>query len=204
MKVINVLAIFILGFVNVNAQSDSVLIHGKYRPYVMKEEIRGEAPERRFICSIELQDAVRVDSISKAQKRKQVSSDTINRNIFICPSEDDVNIQHYLDDMPINGLKYVFLDILLHKNPHLKSLIDGKRLTFLIRIDMDGVLYGIHTIVYDEQIVEIFHNSAKELLQMLNRVYCFKKPSTYGLDEGVSYVLPIHSNDWQDLLDLFQ
>ena len=39
MKVINVLAIFILGFVNVNAQSGSVLIGGKNRFFHIESDM---------------------------------------------------------------------------------------------------------------------------------------------------------------------
>ena len=194
MKVINVLTIFILGFVNVYAQTDSVLIHGKQRPYIIEDKI-----ETEHLCTIEITDAIHLDSIAKQKYlQRNAPKDTANRRVISC----EMNSDAYMCTIPpIEGMKYVILDVLRHKHPNAKELMGDKNLVFAMSVDMEGVLCRVSLFSHHKQASDITRDCMKDLLKTLNLVYRFEKPAKYNMYKSVSYSFPIRPDDWEKLFD---
>ena len=200
MKAINVLIFFIMGLVNVYAQSDSILINGLLRPIFIKEEM--ESINSNYYISIEITDAIRLDSIAKqAYLAKQAPKDTTKELVFSCPSEIEIGSQNYMYNMPpFDGIKYVVLDVLQHKYPNLIELMDGGNIVTSISIDMEGVLYRLIFSTPKKHIADLLKDSMKDMLQKLNLIYRFEKPSKYNMYQPAAYSFSIRPEDREKLI----
>ena len=196
MKVINVLAIFILGFVNVNAQSGSVLIGGKNRSFHIESGMEASS------CTITLTDAVCFDSIAWQKLQKQLQfEDTITDRVFRCPGRQEAYSMNYIAHLPPReGMSIVILDVLRHKYPQARKVIGDKKLIVVIAEDMDGILYYLNISCLNAKTSEMMKGCMVDIIRVLNTVYRFEKPSKYGMYEPVQFSFPIWPKDWDYLI----
>jgi len=144
-------------------------------------------------------DAIHLDSITKQKYlQRNAPKDTDNRRVISC----EMNSDAYMCTIPpIEGMKYVILDVLRHKHTNAKELMGDKNLVFAMSVDMEGVLCRVSLFSHHKQASDITRDCMKDLLKTLNLVYRFEKPAKYNMYKSVSYSFPIRPDDWEKIFD---
>ncbi len=165
------------------AQTDSVYIHGNYRPC----KVSFSSDSTKYFCDIILTDPLLTQNEEvNAERRYQQTYDYLHREM----------------DSKVEGIRYLITKELLPSIP--KNALINSRLSFLLGIDSDGTLYYMHVICKNEETATKVRERIKSILQTLNMVYQFGKPVDYGISGRFTCMVNILPQNIEKMIRLME